>query len=337
VVAGKDEIPQFMQIYGKDRDMTIRIRRWHLAAALAATLTLVSLTSATQAAAKADEDIWSDESTETLKRHRTGEVRFEEFLDRLAETDPDRAAELRKLRKDNPDQFRKEIRQAFAERRQRGNRPSGEPRGQARGRGRTEAPTGPGRMRGGPGPDQDRGPATERSGRRERWRERITRRHDEYIEWLKKNFPNEAKKLLRLREKDPENPEAYIQKVMASRDKFGEIMEAQEKNPELAKVLKEELELKKDRTELLEKIQTARGKKRDKFTQQLEEIVNRRFDLIVRKKQLRYEYLIKRLERLQKEIKQRKTEVEKLKNKKAQFIKERLEVLTSKAEKINWD
>lgn len=316
--------------------MTIRIRRWHLAAALVASLALMSLTPAMQAA-EAEEDIWSDEPTDTQRRPRLSDERIEEFLDRLAEAHSERAEELRKLRKDNPEQFRREIRQAFAERHQMGDRPGGEPRGQGRGGGRPGSGTGPGRMRGRPGPDPERGPGVGRSGRRERWRERIARRHDEYIEWLDKNFPEEAKKLARLREKDPEDPEAYIQKVMASRDKFEEIMEAQERNPELAEVLKEELELKRERGRLLGRIRTAQGKQRTKLIQQLEEIVNRRFDLIVRKKQLRYEHLLRRLERLQKEVKQREAEVEKLKSKKARFIKERLEELTSKAEKIDWD
>jgi len=336
LVAGKDEIPQFIQIYGKDRNMTIRIRTWHLAAALTAILTLVSLTPAIQAA-EADKDIWSDEPTETLKRPRSGEVRFEEFLDRLAKTDPERAKELRKLRKDNPEQFRKEIRQAFADRRQMGDRPDGEPRGQSKGGGRSGPGAGPGRMRGGTEPDQERGPEVGRSGRRERWRKHIETRHDEYIKWLEKNFPAEAKKLAKLREKHLENPEAYIKQVMESRAKFEEIMEAQERNPELAKVLKEEIELKSRRHQLLERIRTAQGKKRDKLMQQLEEIVNIRFDLIVRKKQLRYEHLLRRLARLQKEVKEREAEVEKLKNKKARLIKERLEELTGKAEKIDWD
>jgi hypothetical protein len=325
-----------MQIYGKDRDMTIRIRRWHLAAALVASLALVSLTPASQAA-EADEDIWSDEPTDTQKRFSLTDERVEEFLDRLAEAHPERAEELRKLRKDNPDQFRREIRQAFAERRRMGGPPDGEPRGQGRGGGRPGPATGPGRMRDRPGTDPEHGSGDVRGGRQMRWRERLERRHDEYIEWLGKNFPEEAKKLARLREKEPENLEEYIQQVIDSRDKFGEIMEAQERNPELADVLKEDLLLKKDREILLDKINTAKGTKHAKLIKQLEEVVNRRFDLIVRKKQLQYEHLLRRLERLQNEVKNREAEVEKLKSKKSQLIREHLEELTGKAENIDWD
>lgn len=312
-----------------------------MAAALVAAVALVSLTPAMQAA-EADEDIWLDEPPETQRRFKLTDERIEEFLDQLAEAHPERAAELRKLRKSNPEQFRKELREAFAERRRMGGHPGDEPRGEGRGGARERPGRGPGRMRGrpemeaGPGP-RSGGGRGDRGGRRERWRERIERRHDEYIEWLKKNFPEEAKKLTRLREKDPEDPEAYIQKVMASRDKFEEIMEAQERSPELAEVLKEEFELKRDRAKLLEKISTAQGKQRKKLMQKLEEVVNTRFDLIVRKKQLRYEHLLRRLARLQKEVKQREAEVENLKSKKAQIIQERLEELTSKTEKMDWD
>jgi len=286
--------------------MAIQIRRWHLAAALAATLALVSLIPATQAA-KADKDIWSDEPPEAQRRFRLTDERVEEFLNQLAEAHPERAEELRKLRKSNPEQFHKELREMFAERRRVGGRMGDEARGKGRG---------------------------DRGGRRERWRERMQKRHDEYIEWLEKNFPEEAKKLARLREKDPEK---YVKRVMESREKYGEIMEAQERSPELAAVLKEELELKRDRAKLLEKIRSAQGKQRKDLIQKLEDVVNTRFDLIVRKKQLRYEHLREKLARLQKEVKQREAEVEKLKSKKAQFIKERLEELTSKAEKIDWD
>ena len=186
-----------------------------------------------------------------------------------------------------------------------------------------------------PGPRSGSGRGGDRGGRRERWRERIERRHDEYIEWLKKNFPEEAKKLARLHEKEP--TETYIRRVLTSRDKYGDIMEAQERNPELAEVLKEEIELKRDRAKLLKKIRTAQPKQRKELMQKLEELVNIRFDLIVRKKQLRYEHLRRRLERLQEKVKEREAEVEKLKNKKDQFISERLEELTSKAEKMDWD
>ena len=326
-----------MEIFRKDRKMTIRIGRWHLAAALVAAVVLLSMTPATRAA-ETDEDIWSEDQPETQRRFRLTDERIGEFLGQLAKAHPERAEELRKLRKDNPEQFRKEIRNTFSERHAMERQPAAKPRGQGRGGQRPGPGTGHGRMQGRGG--RERGPGAEgkgQGGRRERWRERLERRHDEYIEWLKKNFPAEAKKLARLHEKDPENLDEYIQQVIDSRDKFEEIMEAQERNPELAEILKEEFELKTDRARLLEKIRTAQPKQRKELIKNLEELVNIRFDLIVRKKQLRYEHLRRRLERLQKAVKEREAEVEQLKSKKAQFLKERLEELTNKAEKMDWD
>ena len=324
--------------------MTIRkIPRWHVAAAFAAILTLISLTPAIQA--EADEDMWSDEPTEMRRRPGLSDERVEEFLDRLAELHPERAEELRKLRQDDPEQFGKEIHQAFAERHHVGDRRGGDFRGQGRNgerSGRRDGErsgrrTGPGLMRDKPGAGGQREREAGHSSRGERWRQHIERRHDEYIEWLEKNFPEEAGRLARLREREPEDLEEYIRQVIDSRDKFGEIMEAEENNPELAEVLKEDFEIKREREILLEKIRSAKGKQIGKLNKQLEELVNRRFDLIVRKKQLQYEHLLRRLERLQQEVRRREAEVEKMKNKKPQLIKERLEALTSRAEKINWD
>ena len=286
-------------------------------------------------AAETEEDIWSDEAPgPKSRRFELTDEKIEQLLDRMAEAHPERAEELRKLAKDNPEQFRKEIRETFAERLRMEGHPYGEPRGPGRGGPRERPGTGPGRMRGRPEPDPERGTGVGHSGRRERWRDRIQERHEEYIEWLKANYPEKAKKLVQLREK---NPEAYMKQVMASRERYGEIMEAQERNPELAEVLKEELKLKNNRGRLLKKIRTAKGKERKKLMEQLEEVVNRRFDLIVRKKQLRYVHLLEKLKKLQTEVQRREAEVEKLKQKKKQAIQERLEELIGKAEKINWD
>jgi hypothetical protein len=331
-----------MENFRKDRKMTNRIARRGLVVVFTAAVVFLSMASGAWAA-KADEDIWSDEATNPAsRRFELTDERIEEFLDQLAEAHPERAEELRKLRKDNPEQFRREMRDAFAQMREGTGRPGEMAHGQGRGgmRGKPgKGTTGAPGMHGQGPMSAERRPGIGASGRRERgsrerWRDRIQERHEEYIKWLNKNYPEEAKELVRLREKDPEE---YIKHVMASRERYGEIMEAQERNPELAEILKEELELKSERSKLLKEVRTAEGKERKKLMEQLEEVVNRRFDLIVRKKQLRYVHLLEKLKKLQTEVQQREAEVEKLKSKKAQLIKERLEELTSKAEKMNWD
>jgi len=317
-----------MEIFGKDTKMTIRNGKRHLVMVLAAAVVLLSMTPGS-CKAEADEDIWSDEAPgPTSRRFKMSDEKIEELLDKTAKEHPERAKELRELRKNNPEQFRTEMRQMFfAQRRELREHPGEGPGVHERpGMGPSGVP--------GMHPKEPMRGREGGEGRRERWRERIARRHEEYIEWLKADFPEEAQKLVRLREKDPET---YAKRIMASMRKYVEIMDAQKKNPELAEVLKEELELKQNRDKLLTNIDTSKGKQRKKLEQQLEELVNLRFDLIVRKKQLRYEDLRRKLEQLQKQVKQREAEVEKLKNKKARFIRERLEELTNKTEKISWD
>jgi hypothetical protein len=346
-----------MENFRKDKQMTNRIARGSLVVVFTATVVLLSMPVSVWAA-EAEEDIWSDEAANARpRRFELTDERVEQFLVRMSEAHPERAEELRKLAKDNPEQFRKEMRETFFARRHQmrehpGEMARGEGRGDMHGRGPMAAErrhpamgASPGRgdMHGrGPMAAERRRPAmggTGRGGRggergRERWRERIQERHEEYIEWLNKNYSEEAKKLVGLREKDPEK---YIKHVMASKERYGEIMEAQERNPELAEVLQEGLELKNNRSKLLKEVRTAEGKERKKLMEQLKEVVNRRFDLIVRKKQLRYVHLLEKLEKLQTEVQRREAEVEKLKNRKEQAVRERLEELTSKAEKIKWD
>ena len=322
--------------------MTNRIARGSLVVVFTAAVVFLSMPLSVWAA-EAEEDIWSDEAPNAgPRRFELTDERVEQFLDRMAEAHPERAEELRKLAKDNPEQFHREMRDAFAQMREGTGRPSKMARGHGRGgihgkpgKGTTGAPgmhgRGPMAAEGRPGMGTF---GRSERGKRERWRDRIQERHEEYIKWLKANYPEKAKKLVQLREK---NPEAYMKQVMASRERYGEIMEAQERNPELAEVLKEELELKNNRGRLLKEVRTAKGKERKKLMEQLEEVVNRRFDLIVRKKQLRYVHLLEKLKKLQTEVQRREAEVEKLKQKKKQAIQERLEELIGKAEKINWD
>ena len=59
--------------------------------------------------------------------------------------------------------------------------------------------------------------------------------------------------------------------------------------------------------------------------------------MIIKKKQLQYEALEKKLEELKNNIKQSEAELENLKGKKSDHIKERVEELISKTEKLRWE
>ena len=77
----------------------------------------------------------------------------------------------------------------------------------------------------------------------------------------------------------------------------------------LFQLMKTQLKLKKRKDELLTKIKAAKTQKeKEKLTTELEEVLGRRYDLIVRRKQIAYERLLKRLEELKNRIKQSRDE-----------------------------
>ena len=139
------------------------------------------------------------------------------------------------------------------------------------------------------------------------WREK---RRAEFLEWLGKNYPPEAKKLAKLKEQDPG---LYWKKFELIRQKYWRIFEEERRNPDFAEVLKEKLKLKEKRDRLLRGIRAARDeKKRKALISRLIEVVSSRFDLMVREKQIAYERLRKRLEELKKRVEESQAEVDKL-------------------------
>ncbi|GAF72703.1 unnamed protein product [marine sediment metagenome] len=165
---------------------------------------------------------------------------------------------------------------------------------------------------------------------RSRWRA-------EFLEWLGKAVRKEAEELAKLKEI---SPDLYAKKFELIRRKYWRIFEESKRNPELAKVLLDDLELKKRRDELLKNIKAAKSEKeKKKLVAELEEVVAGRFDLIVRIKQIAYERLLKRLEELQKRLKESRGEIfksrdEKFKN---ENVKQRMQDLLEEIPKFNWD
>jgi len=161
-------------------------------------------------------------------------------------------------------------------------------------------------------------------------------RHGEYLEWLGKNYPEEAKKIADLEGK---NPELYGRRIGLGFRKHRRILEAAKENPALAEVLKEDLELKEKRDKLLRKIRAATDDNEKKeTTKQLEEVVSSRFDLIVKRKQIEYEQMLKKLERLKKQVEESESKVEKWKDAafKSESIKARLEELVGETNAFKW-
>jgi hypothetical protein len=249
------------------------------------------------------------------------------ILAELKEKNPQKADELMQLREKDPNAFRMELRNAMREQfmshmhEQRGEQ--GRPFDNAQGRWQQGGPEGQPHAMQGPGAEM--------------MREKIQEKTEEFLKCLKENYPDEAAKLEQLKK---DNPEQFMRAMMISGKKYGPICQAVKDDPNLAKVLKGQMELRGKRTELLKQIRATTDEKQKKtLTTELEQIVGQQFDLIVKRKQMAYENLTKKLADLQKEVGQKKTDVEKWKSKdfKSQRVKERVTELLNEKEKFEWD
>ena len=172
-------------------------------------------------------------------------------------------------------------------------------------------------------------------------RERIEnyrkRRRAEFLDEFGKIAPKEAEELAKLKDT---NPDLYAEKYEFASKKYGRIFEEGRRNPELADVLLEDLQLKKRRDELLRNIKAAKSEKeKKKLVAELEEVVAGRFDLIVRRKQIAYERLLKWLEELRKRLKESRGEIVKWRDEKSknENVKQRMQDLLEEIPKFNWD
>ncbi|UCD48925.1 MAG: hypothetical protein JSW27_15475 [Phycisphaerales bacterium] len=172
---------------------------------------------------------------------------------------------------------------------------------------------------------------------RERFEAWRRRRQAEFIAWLETNYPEQEKELAKLKEKDPQ---LYVKSYENLEGKYGRIFDADNANPELGAVLKEDLLLKERRDELIRRFRHERsGAKRQAIGSELQEVVARRYDLIVRRKEIAYEELQKKLEDIQKQIKGSKNEIVRWQDAETRLenIRRRVEALTEGKMRFKWD
>ena len=135
------------------------------------------------------------------------------------------------------------------------------------------------------------------------------------------------------------DPDLYAKKYENVKEKYRRIFDESKRNPELAEVIMAELELEERQGALLKKIKATKSEREKKqLMSQLEEIVGNKYDLIIRKKIIAYESLLKRVEELQKELNRNREEIDKWKDEKirAQNVKERVDELTEPSRKFPW-
>jgi hypothetical protein len=247
-------------------------------------------------------NIWQEVSFEADQEFDLDGPRVQQLLEEIKRTDPSKAEILERLRNEDPKKFIEELRLEFKTALQPKAKPADSPA------------------------EQTPKAASE-------WQEQLQRRYDSFMEWFAKEYSSEHAELLKLRESDAEK---YVQRVMDMMTIYEPIQRAQRYNPPLADVMKKDIELQKQRDALLLRIRTAGADEQPQLLKELETLVSTRFDIIVQKKELQYESLRKRLERLEQQLDQQAMELENLKKNKTQTVEDHIKDLMSRTEKITW-
>lgn len=290
-----------------------------------AAMALLLVSAAACGAGEKKEDFWGEGRPRHRHRDRQRqfeltEQRIERIMKRLKETEPEKAEELEKLQEEDPNKFKAELRKTMRERfgkrlKEHGRKGARHRRGGGPGLGGPPGYGGmPGSMAGG-----------------------MHRRHAELVEWLEKNYPETAEQLRDLHE---DKPELFEKRMGLGLKRYAKIMEAEKENPELAAVLKEDLELKQQRDKLLRRLRNAQDEeKKQELVGELQEVVSARFDLIVKRKEMEYEELRKRLQRLRRQVEKSEENVEKWKDAdyKAENVKTRVAELVDGSEEFKWE
>jgi hypothetical protein len=172
---------------------------------------------------------------------------------------------------------------------------------------------------------------------RERFETRRLERNAKFVEWLKANYPREEETLAKLKEK---SPQVYINTFDRLLKEYGYIYEADASNPEMGAVLKEDRELKKRADVLYKQIRDEKSEaKKQALGIELQDVIAKRYDLIVRRKEIAYEQLLKKLDELQEHVRESKDEIAKWRDPKIkqENVKQRVQDLTGNKVRFKWD
>jgi glycyl-tRNA synthetase beta subunit len=107
--------------------------------------------------------------------------------------------------------------------------------------------------------------------------------------------------------------------------------------PQLADAMKKNLELQKRRDALLLQIRIAPEEQQAKLIEELRSVVSQRFDVILSEKQFQYDSIRKRLDDLASKVEAQAKELETLNKNKEQSVKDRMDELLERTEKVDWN
>jgi hypothetical protein len=247
--------------------------------------------------------------------------RVERAMNWLKENDPNKARVLDGIRTSDPNRFNRELQEYFRQR--------------MRNEGFDWSLLGPGDRRpGGPGlpGGGEMGPFGDRGGRGDP-KALMEKEREDFMKWLKANYPEEEKQLVELK-KTEKDPAKIDRATMQHYRQYMNIYVASKYSPKLAEILKQDLPLRKLRRDLAAKIEkTADAAEKAKLTEQLRDVVTKRFGLLVQQKQVEYDILLERLKTVQKQIEDSKSKLEELKQNSKQRIEEQMTELLTRKEK----
>jgi hypothetical protein len=251
------------------------------------------------------DDLWEDETVGQPDSLELSRESIDQLLSKLDTESPDLARQLRQWRKDDPFRFVLEIRRIALAR-----NPKAAGRQPKSASGESVVPVEP--MRQG------------------QWRQNQEKQITEFMEWFRVAYPEKARPLQQLRKKDYEE---FLNHISAVQRRFEPLMRAEKRNPELAKILRKDIELQDLCGELLGKIAAAKDKERQTLTEQLKRIVANQFDIIVQKRKMKYADIETKIGQMQKEVDEQKRQLDQLVKKKEQATQDRVKELLTPPEK----
>jgi len=172
---------------------------------------------------------------------------------------------------------------------------------------------------------------------RDRLGTRRQERNARFVEWLKANYPKEEQALAKLKERDPQ---LYISGFDRLMKQYGYIFEADGSSPEMGTVLKADFELKTRADELWRQIRNEKSDaKKQALGMELQDVVAKRYDLIVRRKEIACEQLLKKLNDLQNQVRESKDELATWRDSKIkqENVRRRIQDLTENKVRFKWD
>ncbi|MBN2314573.1 MAG: hypothetical protein JXM79_11635 [Sedimentisphaerales bacterium] len=171
---------------------------------------------------------------------------------------------------------------------------------------------------------------------KERFEKWHRQRRAEFLEWFEMNFPEEMKELARLKNADQD---LYNKKFELLWRKYYHVFDENRRNPESewAKILLEDMKLQNRRDELVAKIKSTKNKKSEqKLFAELEEVIALRYDVILKRKQMGFERLLRQLDDLRKQIMESRKDILKYQDPKTkeENVKQRAKELLEEKKKF---